>query len=118
MTYSEFDELLNTYHDTCEKLLCRKGHDYANDRDAFVNFETSANVAGIKPEQSCLVLIGTKLSRIRELIGSGKAPNHESLEDSVVDLGCYVALLYGILHDRKCGYTPPKSVNPNTLKVQ
>lgn len=101
MTYSEFESILSAFQVKCMNTLYKKGQDYANDNDAFVNFKTSALVAGIKPTQSCLVLIGTKLSRLKELLGNDKHPAHESIEDTVLDLGCYVALLHGMLKESK-----------------
>jgi hypothetical protein len=37
------------------------------------------------------VLIGVKMARLDELL-KGKAPNHESADDSVLDLSVYSAL--------------------------
>lgn len=71
----------------------KKSHDYATDSNVFSNFEESAQVAGVTVEQAFLVLIGTKLSRLKQLLTSGKAPNNESVVDSYKDLTNYCAIL-------------------------
>ncbi len=57
----------------------------------YSNFEKSAATAGSSVDTVFRVMIGIKLARIEEL-QKGKLPNHESLDDSLLDLACYAAL--------------------------
>lgn len=98
-SFREFSNALDILFTKCKSLLTSKGQDYSDKDNTFVNFETSATVAGTTREQSCMVLIGTKCSRLRELLIKAKEPNHESVEDTIVDLACYVALLYGMVQE-------------------
>lgn len=78
--------------DELEELVESKAHDYAQDENVFSNFEFAADVAGVTVVQEFMVMIGTKVARLRE-IGKGKAPNNESFEDSAKDLANYAALM-------------------------
>lgn len=68
-----------------------KNNDYAQDDNPFSNFELSAMVADCTPDTVFRVLIGVKLARLTELL-KGKAPKHESIDDSLLDLSVYAAL--------------------------
>ena len=85
----------------CKSMLSRKNHDYAGNTDIFSNFKFAASAAGISPPQSILVLLGVKISRLSQLIGSGKEPLNEKIEDSIVDLINYALLLHGLLKKTK-----------------
>ena len=77
--------------DDMQSLVETKARDYAEAGNAFSNFEFAADVAGVTVEQEFLVMIGTKVARLREM-ASGKTPNHESVEDTLLDLANYAAL--------------------------
>ena len=81
----------------CEKaenVLLKKGDDYAN-TDRLSNFKDAGKITGISAEQQCLSLIATKVARLGNLF-SGKVPKNESIEDNIMDLFNYAALLYMI----------------------
>lgn len=78
--------------DEMQEIVESKAHDYAKDNNVFSNFEFAADVAGISVRQEFMVMIGTKVARLREIAG-GKSPNNESFEDSLLDLANYAALL-------------------------
>ena len=94
------DELFNIQ----KKILASKGHDYAGE-DLLSNFR----LAGMLVNQSsrypdainCLNLIGTKVARLGQLLDSDKTVYNESVQDSVIDLANYAALLYLILKMHK-----------------
>jgi RNAse (barnase) inhibitor barstar len=78
----------------CHKLHLSKRHDYTNDHDNHDNFKKSAELASWyfnDLDKSYVVLIGTKLARLSALLGT-KEPNHESIEDTFLDLVNYCAL--------------------------
>jgi hypothetical protein len=70
----------------------RKNADYASAGNPYSNFEAAAEVAGCGVDTVFAVLIGIKLARLKELIGAGKEPNNESVQDSRLDLAVYSAL--------------------------
>lgn len=78
--------------DEMRVLLERKNHDYASDSNPFSNFEHAAAVSGLTVEQVFLAIIGIKIARLIELVGSGKTPNNEAIQDTRVDLANYATL--------------------------
>ena len=77
--------------DEMQEVVESKAHDYAKNDNVFSNFEFAADVAGVTVEQEFAVMIGTKVARLRELLG-GKTPNNESIDDTLLDLSNYAAL--------------------------
>lgn len=73
----------------------RKNADYATVEEPFDNFETSAMLAGVTPEQGILVRMADKFVRIRNLINRSGGPSvlDERLEDSLRDLIGYANIL-------------------------
>lgn len=69
-----------------------KNHDYADDQNPYSNFEAAAQTAGCSVDTVFRVLIGVKLARLHELQKGEKAPRHESVDDSLLDLSVYAAL--------------------------
>ena len=94
------DDLFSIQRD----ILDKKGYDYAGE-DVLSNFR----LAGMIVNQSvrnpdavnCLNLVGTKVARLGQLLSSNKSAQNESIQDSVVDLCNYSALLYLILKMEK-----------------
>lgn len=84
----------------CLQLLASKNHDYSETQDAFANFKLAAHIAGIPTEQTLLTLLGMKLARLNQLMGKGKHPKHEAVEDTLMDIINYTLLLRGILQER------------------
>ena len=82
----------------------RKAADYAP-VDPWENFRTSATFAGrlagtnVSHIESCLMLIGLKISRLQTLGLFGAAKN-ESVLDTVGDLRVYLAILEAMLREQ------------------
>ena len=96
--------------DRCVQIMSAKSHDYAESKDAFINFKTAAQLAGISPEQTLLTLLGMKLSRLTQLVGKGKQPKNEALEDTMVDVINYTLLLRGMIKERTGQSEPIREV--------
>jgi len=75
-------------------LVESKANDYADDGNVYSNFEGAARIAGLTVDQVFNVMVGIKMERLRQLM-SGKEPNHESLEDTLMDAANYFALWLG-----------------------
>jgi len=69
----------------CLKIMRSKSEDYATETDVFSNYNLSAQQAQISPERVCLVRISEKMSRLGVLL-AGREPNHESIEDNMLDV--------------------------------
>ncbi len=94
--------LVQSVKETYERALaiCElKNSDYAEDADPFKNFK-AAELVGLKPEQALLLQMTNKLSRIGNLLG-GKEAKHEAIEDTLVDLINYSAILKAYIEHGK-----------------
>ncbi len=92
-------------------IIKRKNSDYATDgsKEAFSNFKGSAEIVRAifqrdeipaTAEVDVLFLIATKLLRIGSLLGSGKEPLNESMEDTIGDAINYFRIFRGILQEK------------------
>ena len=85
--------------DKCAKIMLSKGDDYAGS-DRLSNFKDVGQVCGTSGRVACLHLIATKVARLSQLF-TGKIPNNESIEDSILDLINYGILLDMLVADSK-----------------
>lgn len=96
----EQENFLDEFFSEMKEVLLRKGNDYAN-ADRLSNFKLAGGICGLSPEQNCLSLIATKVARLGALLDSDSEPNNESIEDSILDLANYSALLAMIVYETK-----------------
>ena len=82
----------------CKATHDKKAADYSKDGNRYSNFEGAAATAGTTVDKVFLTLIGVKLARLVELIDSGKTPQNESVQDSLLDLSNY-SLLWMSYHE-------------------
>lgn len=87
-------DAFNALVEKATEILLKKGDDYAN-TDRLSNFKDAGKITGISTQQHCLALIATKVARLGNLY-KGVTPNNESIQDSILDLFNYSALLYMI----------------------
>ena len=91
MKNKTFDELM----DGLKELHAKKNSDYASDDNPYSNFEYAASllVGFTNPvDQVFVAIIGIKLARLAQLLGTDKIPNNESIQDSMRDLTNYCAI--------------------------
>jgi len=96
MDTKKYDE---AFAANCADLLetnRRKRHDYASDDDPLSNFRFVAFVLDFAVQKGVrgralvyLTHLATKMARLIELLGTGKVPKNESIDDSLRDLGVY-----------------------------
>jgi len=86
-------------------LMRKRGHDYASDDDAFSNFRFTGMALDRAIRAGCrgfdlafIALLSTKLARMIELRGSGKAPWSEGIRDTAQDMANYAALWEACIH--------------------
>lgn len=84
-----FNKLL----DRMQQIHDKKNKDYAEDNNPYSNFEFSAGGSKVNLYQVYFVLITTKMARLHELLGKQKVAQNESVDDTLLDLAVYSALL-------------------------
>lgn len=100
MSIEEQEEFLDKQFKKIKEVSLSKGNDYAND-DRLSNFKLAGNICGIGAELNCLSLIATKVARLGVLLNSGKEPQNEAIEDSILDLTNYSLLLGMLIEEKK-----------------
>jgi hypothetical protein len=78
-----------------EEVHNAKSHDYATDDNRYANFEFAEALVerfGDPHDQVFATMVGIKIARLGELLGRGKTPKHESIDDSFLDLANYAVL--------------------------
>jgi hypothetical protein len=99
-----------------------KSHDYATDANPYANFDFAQTVAArfqAPHDHVFATMVGIKLARLGELLGRGKTPKPESIDDSFLDLANYVVLwwtsyqrdrelAHDAVGDEGVGIVPPK----------
>ncbi|HLD98225.1 MAG TPA: hypothetical protein VI815_02785 [Candidatus Nanoarchaeia archaeon] len=100
MLIADIIKLAESDFSECLETLRKKGNDYAAEIDGLSNFKYSGDFAGVTQEQSCKVLIGTKLARLRELTNNpNKVVANESVNDTIKDLINYLILWKSIRNE-------------------
>lgn len=79
--------------DELRALHLSKGHDYADATDPLRNYVESARRGGVEVWRSAWLRLLEKQIRLENLIGKAAAPNHESLEDTLMDLAALALIV-------------------------
>jgi hypothetical protein len=83
---------------TCLETAHRKNHDYgASDKSPYNNFLNSTMV-GVSVERGILVRMMDKISRISTLLEKEAQVSDESIQDTLMDLINYTAILKSYLN--------------------
>lgn len=81
------------------ELMEKKSADYAGD-NPFGNF-TLSRMVGVEPERAILVRITDKISRTANLLGKEAKVEDEKIEDTVLDMMNYSAILLAYLRYKR-----------------
>jgi hypothetical protein len=83
-------------------IIERKNHDYTGgDGDPYANFRGSVSL-GISPILGILLRVQDKLMRIKTFDDKGELKvKGESVTDALVDVGNYMALIYGLVKEKQ-----------------
>jgi hypothetical protein len=100
MDTQEFLRHLEKTFSICLGIARKKNADYAEDGDPFKNFKMSEQV-GVDPARALLVRMSDKLSRISGLIDRTAQVDDESLNDTLMDLINYAAILMAYKDSQK-----------------
>lgn len=94
MTVDQMIDLLPSYKGKIDiNLLLSKSNDYSSNGDILSVFKIVAKELTTTPETVIKILIEVKKARLQSL-RKKIAVNHESIEDTLTDLGNYEFLLY------------------------
>lgn len=97
MNSEKFNKYLKELNGKSLDVLVSKSHDYA-DQDVLSNFKRNSQIArDFRIDYSydyhhALMMTLMKIDRIQNLIGAGKTPKNESIQDTLVDLVNYTLL--------------------------
>lgn len=92
MNREEFIESIENTYSCGLELIKIKNMDYANSDDPFRNFK-NAEMVGVGIERAMLVRVADKLARVSNLLDKEASVTDESLEDTLIDMCNYLAIL-------------------------
>lgn len=75
-----------------QALNHRKRSDYASEADIFSNFKDAGRQLGLTAGHAVELHVATKQSRLRQLLGTAREPNNESIRDSLIDRAVYALI--------------------------
>ena len=84
--------ILDANNARCKEIMISKSNDYANE-DVLSNFKLVAKLEGSTPVKDIFGHIANKVVRLGNLLGNDKIPNHESIDDTLIDMVCYCQLM-------------------------
>jgi len=100
MTHDAFINAIQQTFDDALALLKAKNHDYATETDPFKNFRFSEMV-GASVDLAILVRMSDKLARVANLRTQAAVIADESIQDTLIDLCNYAAILKVYLDEKK-----------------
>lgn len=96
---SKGDPQFLAYLDELRAMHLSKGGDYATEADPLLNYVTSAADNGLPAWRAAQLRLSEKYRRLVNLTLDGRQPNHESLDDTLMDLAA-LALIVRSLRKR------------------
>lgn len=79
--------------DDLRALHLSKGGDYADLADPLKNYVQSSQDCGVEPWRGALLRLSEKYHRIVNLLAKQTTPNHESIEDTLMDLSALALIV-------------------------
>lgn len=93
MAASKGDPRFLGYLAELRELHVSKGGDYASEADPLLNYVTSAEDNGIPAWRAAQLRLSEKYRRLMNLTLDGRQPNHESVEDTLMDLAALALII-------------------------
>ena len=107
MTKKEFIESIAYTYAKGIELIKRKNADYATGENPFRNFEY-ADLAGVSVERAIMVRVMDKMARVSNLLDKNPEVIDEKLEDTLLDVINYLAILKAYLERNNVNYKKTK----------
>jgi hypothetical protein len=101
MNRDQFQQFVKTTYIEALAIIEKKNKDYASEADAFGNILACEKQGICSAEQGVLVRSLDKISRITNLLSAEAAVEDESIDDTILDLINYFAILRALLHRTK-----------------
>lgn len=79
--------------DDLKALHLSKGGDYADASDPLKNYVCSARDGGVEPWRAAFLRMSEKYHRVVNLLNKSEEPNHESLDDTFMDLAALALIV-------------------------
>jgi len=101
MTREQFIKHLENTFEKAMAIVKAKNDDYAKGSDPFSNFKF-AQIIGLGVKEAILVRVSDKFARVANLLEKGKiSVKDESIEDTLIDMINYLAILLAYLDNEK-----------------
>lgn len=97
MKEKEFQSIFNDQVTYCERMLFRKGLEYAMENDRLHNFKVAAALQGETQIQALGGMMAKHIVSIYDMIGSNKTYSTEMWDEKIGDAINYLILLKAIL---------------------
>jgi len=94
------EKIIDEFLMKMKDLLIKKGHDYSGLEDTLKNFKINEDI-GISAELSIFIRLGDKYMRLKNFFKQKELKVDEKIEDTLVDLANYAALLYLAIVEKK-----------------
>jgi len=99
MKQKQFIQSIEDSFKKAVEIVKAKNHDYATEIDPFKNFKY-AEYCGVSIEKAILVRVSDKFARISNLLDKEAKVKDEKLEDTLLDMINYLAILKTYLEDK------------------
>lgn len=104
MDRAEFLAMVDEDYQAIRKINAQKGHDYAGDDDALLNFKRQAKTLDLQPEQIWAVYAQKHWDAIMTYCRAGQVAS-EPIESRLHDVILYSFLLLGLVRERQAELT-------------
>ena len=101
MTNNRFNEIAKEQLDRLEKLLIKKGNEYALTDDRLVNFKEGAAISHWPPEKVLFGYMLKHLTSLTTMINSDEKFTRDLWQEKLGDIMAYCILLLAVLEDDK-----------------
>jgi len=101
MQREDYLKEIKSIFDRCYKITEKKGKDYAKEHDVFYNFKMCEIFGVCLAEEGIVVRMTDKLSRIINLLHKKNDVEDERIEDTIMDLINYSAILLVYLKSKQ-----------------
>jgi len=117
MTRDKFFIQLEEFYKHGIDIIKVKNQDYANNSDPFANFKW-AKLLGLPPEMGIMLRVVDKIARIKNLLGKENAVKDETIDDTLLDVCNYFAILAVYLKNNKGNKSSEKDFKTATMLVR
>ncbi len=97
ITEDEFKKFFYNRFEKCSETLIKKSEEYSSEEDKMRNFNVSARMLGIEPEQVAFLYMMKHFESVYEIVMNQKKVTREIWDEKIGDLINYLFLIDAIL---------------------